>query len=94
MWNLKNNTIIFFYADWCGHCKTFMPIWRELKTKINTEDCNIIEFESQNLFINKIKILQGYPSIFYINSNKNKTIEYTGDRTVESILNFLEKNKN
>jgi thiol-disulfide isomerase/thioredoxin len=94
MWKLKNNTIIFFYADWCGHCQTFMPIWKELKTKINTEEYNIIEMESQNPFINKIKILQGYPSIFYINSNKNITIEYTSGRTTESILNFLDKNKN
>ena len=66
MWNLKNNTIIFFYADWCGHCKTFMPTWKEFKNKINTKEYNIIEIESQNPFTQKIKRLRGYPSIFYI----------------------------
>ena len=94
MWNLKNNTIIFFYADWCGHCKTFMPIWKELKTKINTEEYNIIEIESENLFIQKIKIFRGYPSIFYINNNKDITIEYNDDRTLESLILFLKNNKN
>ena len=94
MWNLKNNTIIFFYADWCGHCKTFMPIWKELKTKINTKEYNIIEIESQNPFTKKIQMLRGYPSIFYINNNKDITIEYNDDRTLESLILFLKNNKN
>ena len=49
--------------------------------------------ESENLFIQKIKIFRGYPSIFYINNNKDITIEYNDDRTIESLLNFLEENK-
>lgn len=93
MYNLKKDTIILFYANWCGYCKTFMPIWKELKNKINTEEYNIIEIESENLFIQKIKIFRGYPSIFYINNNKDITIEYNDDRTIESLLNFLEENK-
>jgi thiol-disulfide isomerase/thioredoxin len=92
MWNLKKNTIIFLYADWCGYCQTFMPIWKEFKTKINTEEYNIIEIESQNSFTKKIKILKGYPSIYYI--TQKSTIEYNDDRTIECLLNFLKKNKN
>jgi thiol-disulfide isomerase/thioredoxin len=94
MWNLKNNTIIFFYADWCGHCKTFMPTWKEFKNKINTKEYNIIEIESQNPFTQKIKMLRGYPSIFYINNDKNITIEYNDDRSLESLILFLKNNKN
>ena len=94
MWNLKNNTIIFFYDDWCGHCKTFIPICKELKTKINTKEYNIIEIESQNPFTKKIQMLRGYPSIFYINNNKDITIEYNDDRTLESLILFLKNNKN
>ena len=94
MWDIKcKDTIILFHANWCGHCQVLMPIWKELKTKINTEEYNIIEMESENLFIQKIKIFRGYPSIFYINNNKDITIEYNDDRTIESLLNFLEENK-
>ena len=94
MYNLKKDTIILFYANWCGYCKTFMPIWKELKTKINTKEYNIIEIESQNPFTKKIQMLRGYPSIFYINNNKDITIEYNDDRTLESLILFLKNNKN
>jgi thiol-disulfide isomerase/thioredoxin len=91
-YNLNIPTLILFYADWCGHCQRFIPIWKELKTKINTKECNIIEIESDETFIKKIKDLKAYPTIYYISTNL--TTEYKDDRTIESILNFLEKNKN
>ena len=95
MWDIKcKDTIILFHANWCGHCQVLMPIWKELKTKINTEEYNIIEIESQNPFTKKIKMLRGYPSIYYINNNKNTTIEYNDDRTLESLILFLKNNKN
>ena len=95
MWDINNkDTIILFHANWCGHCKTLMPIWKEFKTKINTEEYNIIEIESENSFVQKIKILKGYPTIYYINIKKNETIEYNDNRDLESLILFLKNNKN
>lgn len=90
MYNIKNHSLILFYADWCGHCKKFMPIWNEFKTKINTDKYNIMEIESKDQFVNKINTLKGYPSLFYINDNK--VIEYNDNRDVDSLINFLNKN--
>jgi thiol-disulfide isomerase/thioredoxin len=91
-YNLNNPSFILFHANWCGYCKTFMPIWDELKTRINSEEYNIIKIESANSFVQRIKGLQGFPTIYYI--HVNKTLEYDGDRDLESLLKFLEKNKN
>jgi thiol-disulfide isomerase/thioredoxin len=90
MYNINNPSLILFHADWCGHCKTFMPIWDKFKNQINTKNYNIIQIESKNPFTNKIQVLQGYPSVFYINNNK--AIEYNGDRNVNSLINFINKN--
>jgi len=30
---VSNGTVILFYADWCGHCKTYKPIWDNLKSQ-------------------------------------------------------------
>jgi len=91
-YNLNNPTLVFFHALWCGYCKEFMPIWKKFKTKINTKKYNIVEIESQDSFTKKIKVLQGYPSIFYIHGDNIK--EYNKDRNVKSLINFLKENKN
>jgi thiol-disulfide isomerase/thioredoxin len=92
MYNLKNPSLILFYANWCGYCKSFMPIWNEFKTQINTKKYNIVEIESQNPFTNRIQVLQGYPTLYYIHNDK--LIEYNEGRDVKSLINFLNKNKN
>ena len=35
--NTKKHDFVFvdFYADWCGHCKTFKPEWAKLESTIN-----------------------------------------------------------
>ena len=37
-----NNTaeLLFFYADWCPHCKTAKPIWNDLKTEYENKTIN------------------------------------------------------
>ena len=26
----SKHKLVFFYADWCHHCKQFKPIWEEV----------------------------------------------------------------
>jgi hypothetical protein len=68
-----------------------MPTWNKFKTKINTKEYNIVEIESQNSFTNRIKGLQGYPSLYYIHNDN--IIEYNEGRDLKSLKNFLKKNK-
>ncbi len=91
MYNLNNPSFVLFYANWCGHCQTFMPTWEKFKTKINKKKYNIVEIESQNPFTNRIKGLQGYPSLYYIQNDK--VIEYNEGRDLKSLKEFFKKNK-
>lgn len=50
MTNQSNKgTIILFYADWCGHCKTFKPSWDKIKYQYKNK-YNFREIE-HDLFI-------------------------------------------
>ena len=82
--------LIFFYAPWCGHCKTAMPeyqkVMKSAKGKAFKIDCDAHEDIARS---NKIT---GFPTIrYYPKGLKNgNPREYEGDRTSEDILKFIQ----
>ena len=87
--------LMFFFADWCPHCKTAKPIWQDLKathktvngyTIIFTEvDCSEETPEVEKL-MNQYNI-EGYPTIKLIKDGQ--VIEYDAKPTKENLHKFL-----
>jgi thiol-disulfide isomerase/thioredoxin len=89
--------LLFFYADWCPHCKAAKPIWNELKTEyenktingyqvIFTEiDCTEETAEVEKL-MNQYNI-EGYPTIKLLKDGQ--VIEYDAKPSNESLTKFL-----
>jgi thiol:disulfide interchange protein len=91
-----NGQIINCNASWCGHCKNFKPTWKEF-TQVMQSSNSPIEVVDLQCDLNeeneqKCKDLgvQGYPTVILIDSNGKKE-EYSGPRTVESLVNFANK---
>jgi len=83
----KATPVISLYkAEWCGHCKTFAPVWNELQKKNKH-----IKFETydsdKHKDIMKERKIEGFPSI-HINGNN-----YNGARDFETLDRLL-NNKN
>lgn len=87
------------YANWCGHCKTLMPIWAEMKDDINNNfpdkyTFSEIESEQQIPKFEKIKEdynidlnANGYPTLFKI---QNGNVEYyNGAREKEAMKSWF-----
>ena len=85
--------LLFFYTDWCPHCKTAKPIWKDLKdttpainnVKINYVDVNC---ETKTELAEKYNV-EGYPTIKLIKDNQ--VIEYDAKPDKETLLVFLNK---
>jgi thiol-disulfide isomerase/thioredoxin len=95
--NGNNAEILFFYADWCPHCKTAKPIWNELKTeyenktingyKINFTEINCSEETAEvDKLMNQYNV-EGYPTIKLIKDGQ--VIEYDAKPTKETLTQFL-----
>jgi len=85
----KQPTLIWYWANWCGHCINMVPEWDKLIKNKNlpVKIKKIQDTEIKNL---KIKPIEGFPTIrLYI---KNKEIEFNGNRTANDIIKFINDN--
>jgi thiol-disulfide isomerase/thioredoxin len=95
--NGNNAEILFFYADWCPHCKTAKPIWNDLKTEYENKTINgyKITFTEINCSQETVEVeklmnqynVEGYPTIKLIKDGQ--VIEYDAKPTKETLTQFL-----
>lgn len=97
--NTNNNEaeLLFFYVDWCPHCKTAKPEWEQLKQEYEGKTINgyVVKFGEINCtnetaevesLINKYNI-SGYPTIKLIKNGE--VIEYDAKPTKATLDKFL-----
>lgn len=89
--NKELNSLVFFYAEWCGHCKNFMPTWDALSQMVPSDIINMVKIScvKKQKECNAIKEIKGYPTIMFIDMKENKTTTYAGQRNPESIIQFI-----
>lgn len=79
----KENTVVLFYADWCGGCKVAMPMVQEIAEKLNFHLIQINENEElENDFA-----VDYYPHV--ILSHKGKTKAYPGLHSIKELYESI-----
>lgn len=90
-----SKTLIFFKANWCGHCKRFKPVWDEFveDCKKNNEPTKLLELDIDNEeskpFVEKHNV-RGFPHVVLTEDNK-EDIVFTKNRTKDELLAFLKE---
>jgi len=85
--------ILEFYAPWCGHCKSFAPIYEEIGVHVVEEylPYGIAKVDgTENGALMKAFGVESYPTMVYFENGK-KITAYDGERTKEGVLTFLEE---
>ena len=88
---------MFFYTDWCPHCKTAKPEWENLKQEYQGKTINgySIIFTDVNCtnespeverMMNTYKI-EGYPTIKLVKDGQ--VVEYDAKPTKATLVQFL-----
>lgn len=89
--------LLFFYADWCPHCKTAKPVWEKIKEQYQNKTINgyhIIftdvnctnETAETEQMMNKYNI-EGFPTIKLLKDGQ--IIEFDAKPTSETLNEFL-----
>ena len=95
----KQAELLFFFADWCPHCKKAKPIVDEIKNKydkrtINFHTINVTYVDCTNETQESKRLLEqydveGFPTIF-LKIGKNVT-KYEETPSKDEISKFIEK---
>ena len=95
--NGKNAELLFFFADWCPHCKTAKPIWNDLKAQYENKTINgykviftEVNCSEETAEVEKLMNqynIEGYPTIKLLKDGQ--IIEYDAKPSKETLTQFL-----
>lgn len=85
-----------FYAPWCGHCKKLSPIWDQLGEHFtgNGDKLTILKMDATTNDLPKsagFKIA-GFPTLKFKPAGSKEFVDYEGDRSLESLIEFVQNN--
>ncbi|KZT39638.1 protein disulfide isomerase [Sistotremastrum suecicum HHB10207 ss-3] len=92
----EKDVFLEFYASWCGHCKRLKPIWDDLGSRYEAikDRLTIAKMEAtENDLPPSVPFrVGGFPTLKFKPAGSRDFIDYEGDRSLESLIEFVESN--
>lgn len=86
-------TFTMYYADWCPHCQTAKPMFVDFMgpgvLQVNGQDVKVKMVEEKQIQKDVDPEVKGYPSFLYSDA-AGKVVEYSGPRSPDGFMKFLE----
>ena len=89
--NSEKPTLVDFYAEWCGPCKTMQPILKQLKTMVG-DNVKIIKIDvDKNGQLSNLYKIQGVPTLILFKDGQIKWRQ-SGVVSAKDLEQIIKKN--
>lgn len=84
-------SLVWFFAPWCGHCITFTPVFIEAEKNFRGKVKFIMIDADRNSDAGRFYNIRGFPTVkfFTKSSSQSKGEEYNGPRSAKGLAEFL-----
>jgi len=82
------NSLVEYYAPWCGHCKSLAPIYEEVAAHFAGRDVVVAKIDATANYV--AEQVRGFPTLVWYNADGTSE-QYEGDRSFDAIKEFIEE---
>jgi thiol-disulfide isomerase/thioredoxin len=90
----ERGTFTLYYADWCPHCQTIKPVFKDFmgdgNVSVNGKPVKCKMVEEKQIQKGVDPDIKGYPSLLYSDA-AGKIVEFSGPRTADGFMQFLKQ---
>lgn len=90
----ERGTFTMYYADWCPHCQTVKPLFKDFMgtgvVKVNGIPIKVRMVEEKEHQKGVDPDVKGYPSFLYSDA-AGRVVEFNGPRNADGFMQFLKE---